>query len=101
LWESSRGLDPTSGEVDNVEFRESIANYLDEIDVDHRQKTLPAWDGPLAAFVAALEEEKHVDRRETRTGRRADGHPYFQTAIPTIAAVPAAFWRYNPRKVRW
>lgn len=57
-------LDTASDETDRTEFRESIAEHLNEIDAGERQKTLSAWDGPLAAFVAALEEDQHADRRE-------------------------------------
>lgn len=57
-------LDTASGEADRSAFRESIADHLEEIDAGERQKALSAWDGPLAAFVAALEEEEHADRRE-------------------------------------
>ncbi|WP_050033691.1 hypothetical protein [Halorubrum halophilum] len=57
-------LDTASDETNRTEFRESIAEHLSEIDAGERQKTLSAWDGPLAAFVAALEEDQHADRRE-------------------------------------
>lgn len=68
-------LNIASGEADRAEFRDSIAEYLDEIDAGERQKTLSAWDGPLAAFVVALEEEEHADRREAiakRLGEELD-----------------------------
>ena len=57
-------IQTASEEEDRGEFRESIADHLEEIDAGERQKALSAWDGPLAAFVAALEEDEHEDRRE-------------------------------------
>lgn len=57
-------LDTAAGETDRGAFRESIVEHLEAIDAGERQKALSAWDGPLAAFVAALEEEEHADRRE-------------------------------------
>lgn len=64
LTDRGSRLDTASGEADRTEFRDSISEHLDEIAAGERQKTLSAWDGPLAAFVAALEEDQQADRRE-------------------------------------
>jgi hypothetical protein len=55
-------IETAADEADVATFREEIAEHLEEIDTGDRQKTLSAWDGPLAAFVAALEE--HPERYE-------------------------------------
>lgn len=49
-------IDTAAGEADLATFRKDITDHLEAIDAGDRQKTLSAWDGPIAAFVAALEE---------------------------------------------
>jgi len=49
-------LDEAAEEVDRAALRESIAEYLDEIDAGDRQKTVSVWDGEVAALLAALED---------------------------------------------
>jgi hypothetical protein len=55
-------LDDAADATNRAAFRESIAEHLEAIDNGERQKALSAWDGPLAAFVAALED--HPERYE-------------------------------------
>ena len=51
----------TAGETPELDaFEASIAAYHAEIAAGERQKTLSAWDGPLAAFVAALADHPEV-----------------------------------------
>jgi hypothetical protein len=54
-------LDTAADETERAAFRESIAEHLEAIDAGDRQKTLSAWDGPLSALVAALED--HPEHR--------------------------------------
>lgn len=55
-------LDEAAEEVDRAPLRDSIAEYLDEIDAGDRQKTVSVWDGEVAALLAALED--HPDNME-------------------------------------
>lgn len=55
-------LETATDDTDRAAFQESIAEHLASIDDGERQKALSAWDGPLAAFVAALED--HPERYE-------------------------------------
>lgn len=50
-------IETATDEADIATFRDAIADHLEAIDAGEKQKTLSAWDGPLAAFVAALEED--------------------------------------------
>ncbi|MFW6382424.1 MAG: hypothetical protein ACOCZD_00105 [Haloferacaceae archaeon] len=66
-------LDTAAEERDLDEFRDSITEHLEEIDTGERQKTLSAWDGPLAAFVAALDDHPDVYASVTdRLGEELD-----------------------------
>jgi len=49
-------LDEAAGEVNREDLRESVVEYLDEIDSGDRQKTVSVWDGEVAALLAALED---------------------------------------------
>lgn len=57
-------IESASEKTERAAFRESITENLEEIDTGERQKALSAWDGPLTAFIAALEEDANADRRE-------------------------------------
>lgn len=50
-------LDEEAGKADTADFQARVQTALEELDAGDRQKTLSVWDGPLAAFVAALDEE--------------------------------------------
>jgi hypothetical protein len=60
--QTSRGdrLDEDTRRDDTAEFRERVERALEEIDAGDRQKTVSVWDGPLAAFVAALEDTEDL-----------------------------------------
>jgi hypothetical protein len=44
--------------AETAEFRERVERALEEIDAGDRQKTVSVWDGPLAAFMAAVDDDK-------------------------------------------
>lgn len=51
----------TAAETQRLDaFRASIAEYRAAIEAGEQQKTLSAWDGPLAAFVAALDDHPEL-----------------------------------------
>jgi nitrate reductase assembly molybdenum cofactor insertion protein NarJ len=50
-------IETAADEDDLATFRDAIGEHLEAIDAGDKQKTLSAWDGPLAAFVAALEDD--------------------------------------------
>jgi hypothetical protein len=50
-------IETAADEDDLATFRDAIGEHLEAIDSGDKQKTLSAWDGPLAAFVAALEDD--------------------------------------------
>lgn len=43
-------------DVEETDLADAIVAELEAIDAGDRQKTVSVWDGPLAAFVAVLEE---------------------------------------------
>jgi hypothetical protein len=49
-------LDEAAEAGNREDLRESITEYLDEIDDSDRQKTVSVWDGEIAALLAALED---------------------------------------------
>lgn len=57
---SSR-LDEDAGADELGAFRDRVLAELEAIDAGERQKTLSVWDGPLAAFVAALEDTEDLE----------------------------------------
>lgn len=61
--EMSRGdrLDEDTRREETAEFRERVERALEEIDAGDRQKTVSVWDGPLAAFLAALEDTEDLE----------------------------------------
>ena len=61
--ETSRGdrLDEDARREETAEFRERVKRTLEEIDAGERAKTVSVWDGPLAAFVAALEDTEDLE----------------------------------------
>lgn len=71
--EQGSRIDTATGEKELTAFQQSISEYLEEIDAGERQKTLSAWDGPLAAFVAALDDHPEVHAGVTaRLGEELD-----------------------------
>jgi hypothetical protein len=44
-----------------AQFRERVQTALDELEAGERQKTVSVWDGPLAAFVVALENTEDME----------------------------------------
>jgi hypothetical protein len=61
--ETSRGdrLDEDTRRDETAEFRERVERALEEMDAGDRQKTVSVWDGPLAAFLAALEDTEDLE----------------------------------------
>lgn len=57
-------LDEAAREDDRRSLREDIVEELEAIDSGDRQKTVSVWDGDLAAFVAALDQEANADHRD-------------------------------------
>jgi len=49
-------LDEAAEQADREDLRDSVAEYLAEIDSGERQKTVSVWDGEVAALLAALED---------------------------------------------
>ncbi|NHX42010.1 MULTISPECIES: hypothetical protein [Haloarcula] len=49
-------LDEAAGADVYEDLRESMVEYLEEIDDGGRQKTVSVWDGDIAALMAALED---------------------------------------------
>lgn len=49
-------LDAAADEEEKHELVEDIVDELEAIDAGERQKTVSVWDGQLAAFIRALEE---------------------------------------------
>ena len=49
-------LDEAADEIDRAPLRESVTEYLEEIEDGDRQKTVSVWDGEVAALLAALED---------------------------------------------
>ena len=56
-------IDEASESANQQEFIENIVAELEAIEGGEKQKTLSVWDGHLAAFIRALEE--NPDRLET------------------------------------
>jgi len=51
-------------------FRSRVHEVLEEIDGGERQKTVSVWDGPLAAFMAALEDTEDLEAVGTALQRK-------------------------------
>jgi hypothetical protein len=56
-------IDQATSAEQNQELVEDIVGELESIDAGDQQKTLSVWDGTLAAFIRALEE--NPERMET------------------------------------
>lgn len=56
-------LDEAAQADDRRSLRNDIVDELAAIDAGERQKTVSVWDGDLAAFVAALDQEANAEHR--------------------------------------
>jgi uncharacterized protein (DUF1778 family) len=56
-------LDEAAQADDRRSLRDDIVDELAAIDAGERQKTVSVWDGDLAAFVAALDQEANAEHR--------------------------------------
>jgi hypothetical protein len=54
-------LDEDARREETAAFRERVREALEEIDTGERQKTVSVWDGPLAAFMTALEDTEDLE----------------------------------------
>lgn len=55
-------IEEAAVEEEKHDLVEDIIDELEAIDAGDQQKTVSVWDGPIAAFIRALEE--HPDRME-------------------------------------
>jgi hypothetical protein len=62
--QTSRGdrIDAAAAEDDQQAFVDDILTELEAIEAGDQQKTVSVWDGPMAAFIRAL--EAHPDRMQ-------------------------------------
>lgn len=55
-------LDSAAKEIDRQDLVEDIVDELEAIDAGDQQKTVSVWDGQLAAFIRALEDNpEHLE----------------------------------------
>lgn len=62
-------LDEEARREGTAAFRDRVREALEEIEAGERQKTVSVWDGPLAAFVAALEDTEDLEEVGTALQR--------------------------------